>query len=89
MLCNKTEDSGGTLMSGKNFVWRDFWRKLPYWVFIPGGLAFAGAVVLIWADPLGPDLVDQYLCDQSVLLDCYGNLGRPANRIVALDENFV
>jgi hypothetical protein len=27
------------------------WRKLPYWVFTPVGLAFAGSIVLIWYHP--------------------------------------
>jgi hypothetical protein len=29
------------------------WRKLPYWVFAPLGLAFAGGVALIWVHPAG------------------------------------
>ena len=29
------------------------WRKLPYWVFIPVGLALAGATALIWVHPAG------------------------------------
>jgi hypothetical protein len=27
------------------------WKKLPYWVFIPVGLAFAGSIMLIWFHP--------------------------------------
>lgn len=27
------------------------WRKLPYWIFAPIGLAFAGNVALIWFHP--------------------------------------
>ena len=27
------------------------WRKLPYWVFAPVGLAFAGSIALIWYHP--------------------------------------
>jgi len=27
------------------------WRKLPYWIFLPVGLAFAGSVALIWYHP--------------------------------------
>ncbi len=30
---------------------RVHWRKLPYWVFVPVGLAFCGAVGLIWYRP--------------------------------------
>lgn len=29
------------------------WKKLPYWIFIPVGLAFVGAIVLIWYHPAG------------------------------------
>jgi hypothetical protein len=29
------------------------WRKLPYWIFAPVGLAFAGSIVLIWYHPPG------------------------------------
>jgi len=29
------------------------WRKLPYWVLAPVGLAFAGALALIWYHPAG------------------------------------
>jgi hypothetical protein len=28
------------------------WKKLPYWIFIPVGLAFAGAIMLIWIHPV-------------------------------------
>ncbi len=27
------------------------WKKLPFWIFIPIGLAFAGSVVLLWYRP--------------------------------------
>ena len=27
------------------------WRKLPYWIFLPVGLAFGGAIALIWYHP--------------------------------------
>jgi hypothetical protein len=30
------------------------WRKLPYWVFIPVGLALAGSIVLAWYRPDAP-----------------------------------
>jgi hypothetical protein len=29
------------------------WRKLPYWVFAPLALAFAGSVALVWIHPPG------------------------------------
>lgn len=29
------------------------WHKLPYWIFLPMGLALAGAIALIWHHPLG------------------------------------
>jgi len=29
------------------------WRKLPYWIFLPLGLSFIGAIVLIWYHPVG------------------------------------
>lgn len=32
-------------------VRKSHWKKLPYWVFIPVGLAFIGATVLIWYHP--------------------------------------
>lgn len=28
------------------------WRKIPYWVFVPVGLSFAGSVALFWYHPL-------------------------------------
>ena len=34
-------------------VRRSHWKKLPYWVFIPVGLAFIGAIILIWYHPAG------------------------------------
>ena len=32
-------------------VQRTHWRKLPYWVFIPVGLSFAGSIALFWYHP--------------------------------------
>ncbi|HLK40586.1 MAG TPA: hypothetical protein VKU41_27730, partial [Polyangiaceae bacterium] len=29
------------------------WRKLPFWVFAPVGLEFAGAIALLWFHPAG------------------------------------
>jgi hypothetical protein len=29
------------------------WKKLPYWVFIPVGIALFGSMVLIWYHPSG------------------------------------
>jgi hypothetical protein len=29
------------------------WKKLPYWIFTPVGLALIGSVVLIWYHPVG------------------------------------
>jgi hypothetical protein len=29
------------------------WRKLPYWIFAPVGLALAGAIALVWVHPAG------------------------------------
>ena len=29
------------------------WRKLPYWIFAPVGLALAGSFVLVWYHPVG------------------------------------
>ena len=29
------------------------WRKLPYWIFTPVGLALAGSIALIWYHPVG------------------------------------
>jgi hypothetical protein len=34
-------------------IQRVHWRKLPYWIFIPFGLALAGAIALIWYHPSG------------------------------------
>lgn len=34
-------------------VRRAHWKKLPYWIFIPVGLAFIGAILLIWYHPIG------------------------------------
>ena len=29
------------------------WRKLPYWIFAPVGLALAGSLTLVWSHPAG------------------------------------
>jgi hypothetical protein len=29
------------------------WRKVPYWIFAPVGLALAGAIALVWVHPAG------------------------------------
>ena len=29
------------------------WKKLPYWIFTPVGLALVGSIVLIWYHPVG------------------------------------
>lgn len=43
------------LIDRKDFprVQRVHWRKLPYWIFAPLGLAFAGSIALIWYHPAG------------------------------------
>ena len=28
------------------------WRKLPYWVFLPLGLALVGSIILVWYHPI-------------------------------------
>ena len=33
-------------------VQRVHWRKLPYWIFAPVGLTFAGCIALLWYYPL-------------------------------------
>lgn len=33
-------------------VQRVHWRKLPYWIFIPVGLAVFGAIALVWYRPV-------------------------------------
>lgn len=33
------------------------WKRLPYWVFVPVGLSFVGAVVLVWNHPAGSPYV--------------------------------
>lgn len=46
------------LIDPKDFhaVQRVHWNKLPYWIFTPVGLAFAGSLGLIWQHPPGsPD----------------------------------
>jgi hypothetical protein len=32
------------------------WRKLPYWIFTPAGIALAGGIALIWYHPRGSPL---------------------------------
>lgn len=41
------------LVDAKDFhtVQRVHWRKLPYWIFVPFGLALAGSISLIWVHP--------------------------------------
>lgn len=41
------------LLDSKIFpaVQAQHWRRLPYWVFIPVGLSFIGAVLLFWYHP--------------------------------------
>jgi hypothetical protein len=34
-------------------VRKSHWKKLPYWIFTPVGIAFGGSVVLIWYHPAG------------------------------------
>jgi hypothetical protein len=29
------------------------WRKLPYWIFLPIGLALVGSIALLWYHPAG------------------------------------
>jgi hypothetical protein len=43
------------LVDAKDFpiVQKVHWRKLPFWVFIPLGLALSGSVALIWYHPVG------------------------------------
>jgi hypothetical protein len=43
------------LLDGKSFaaVRMAHWRKLPYWIFTPVGIAFIGSVILIWYHPAG------------------------------------
>jgi hypothetical protein len=35
---------------------RVHWRKLPYWVFVPIGVMFAGSIALIWYHPAASPL---------------------------------
>jgi len=41
------------LLDQKSFstVRKAHWKKLPYWVFIPVGIALLGSIVLIWYHP--------------------------------------
>lgn len=43
------------LVDPKDFptVQKVHWRKLPFWVFTPLGLALSGSVALIWYHPVG------------------------------------
>src|SRR5262252_9225264 len=43
------------LINPKDFstVQTAHWRKLPYWIFTPVGIAFAGGIALIWYHPRG------------------------------------
>jgi hypothetical protein len=43
------------LVDRKDFheIQRAHWHKLPYWIFVPVGLAFAGLVALFWYHPVG------------------------------------
>jgi len=34
-------------------VQKTHWKKLPYWIFTPVGLALVGSIVLIWYHPVG------------------------------------
>jgi hypothetical protein len=34
-------------------VRKTHWKKLPYWIFTPVGIAFCGSVILIWYHPAG------------------------------------
>jgi hypothetical protein len=42
-------------LTGSQFhdIQRAHWKKLPYWIFIPVGLAFAGSIALFWFHPDG------------------------------------
>jgi len=44
-----------TLVGRQDFhrIQRVHWRKLPYWVFVPVGLAFVGSIGLFWYRPPG------------------------------------
>ncbi len=41
------------LIDAANFrrIQSTHWHKLPYWIFIPLGLALAGSIVLVWYHP--------------------------------------
>jgi hypothetical protein len=41
------------LIDARNFaaVRSAHWRKLPYWIFAPAGLALAGSIALVWYHP--------------------------------------
>lgn len=36
-----------------NVVRKAHWKKIPYWIFIPVGIALLGSIVLIWYHPDG------------------------------------
>ncbi len=42
-----------TLVDSKDFhrIQAAHWRRLPYWIFLPVGLAFAGSIALFWYRP--------------------------------------
>ena len=43
------------LVDAKDFhkVQAAHWKKLPYWIFAPVGLAFIGSIILLWYHPAG------------------------------------
>ena len=43
------------LIDTKDFhdIQQEHWRKLPYWIFTPLGLALSGSIVLVWFHPVG------------------------------------
>ena len=46
------------LVDPRNFpeIQRVHWRKLPFWIFTPIGLALSGGSVMIWYHPVGSPL---------------------------------
>lgn len=46
------------LIDAKDFhlVQERHWRKLPYWVFIPVGVALVGSIILLWYHPISSPL---------------------------------
>ena len=50
------------------------WRKIPYWIFLPVGLALAGSIALIWFGSASPNL-DKILSThwiRTLLINAYG-----------------